>query len=546
MENLSINHPNQSFDLKYHHRHLSRIMSVFMQTNRLDECLNAMLEYYLEVFGGDRVYIFAYNEDYTSQDCLYELAIHPDLVEIDNLQGVSVDVTPWWTEQILSDTPIYVASLDQLPSEAASEQHILAAQGITSIMVVPMHVHGRVWGYMGVDLVYGAREWTERDVRKLDSVANTISLCIEFNKIREKEHREYLYLNNLLHYLPMAYKRMEMVTDEEGNLCDYIIVDANESFMTLKGWNSDETIGRKASELYQDTLAHLEYYDSVWTGKQESNEFVHYEREIDKFIQWVVYSPMPGEMVGLGVDITLTKQNEQRLKKAMEEAEESNRLKSAFLANISHEIRTPLHVIMGFSDIIAECEEREERQEYASVMKRNSETLNRLMSDLLDLSKIEAGAVTFHMTELEAGTLCRDVAASLFGRVKEGVSLELELPESECIIRSDSSRLQQVLVNFLTNAIKFTSKGYIRLGYGCPDLHHIRFYVSDTGIGIPEEDCPKVFNRFVKLSNLSEGTGLGLPISRGIIHQLGGEIGVESRMGEGACFWFRIPIRCKG
>lgn len=546
MENLSVNQHGKSGDLKYHHRHLSRIMSAFMQTNRLDECVNEMLEYYLEVFGGDRVYIFDYDEGYTVQNCLYEVAVNPGLAEKDNLQEVPVSATPWWTEQILSDTPIYVASIDHLPSEAFSECEILAAQGIVSIMVVPIHVHGRVWGYMGVDLVYGSKEWTERDVRKLDSVANTISLCVEFHKIRRMERREYLYLTNLLHYLPMAYKRMEMKTGEDGNLCDYTIVDANEAFLTLKGWKADETLGRKASELYLDTLAHLEYYDPVWTGRQESNEFVHYEKSLGKYIQWVVYSPMPGEMVGLGVDITQTKQNEHQLKKAMEEAEESNRLKSAFLANISHEIRTPLHVIMGFSDVIAECEDQEERREYASVMKRNSETLNRLMSDLLDLSKIEAGAVNFHLSEFDAGKLCRDVAASLVARVKEGVSLEVEVPDAECIIRSDSSRLQQVLTNFLINAIKFTLKGHIRIGYDCPDSHHIRFHVSDTGIGIPEEDCPKVFNRFVKLSNLSEGTGLGLPISRGIIHQLGGEIGVDSRMGEGACFWFRIPIRCKG
>lgn len=545
MENLSVNQPNQAGDLKFQHRHLSGIMSAFMQTNRLDECINEMLDYYLTIFGGDRVYIFAYDDDYTVQNCFYEVTVNPELAEKENLQEVSVDATPWWTRQILSDTPIYVSSLDRLPPEASSEQEILAAQKIVSIMVVPLHVHGKVWGYMGVDLVYDSKEWTERDVRKLDSVANTISLCIEFHTIRQKEHREYLYLTNLLHYLPMAYKRMEIIADAKGKLCDYIIVDANEAFMTLKGWKSGEVIGRKASELYRNTLAHLEFYESVWNNRQEVNEFIHYEDRLDKFVQWVVYSPIPGEMVGLGIDITLAKQNEQRLKKAMEEAEESNRLKSAFLANISHEIRTPLHVIMGFSEIIAECEDPAERQEYAAVMKRNTETLNRLMTDLLDLSKIEAGAVTFHMAELDAGKLCRDVVASLAARVKEEVSLELEIPDFGCLIRSDSSRLQQVLTNFLTNAIKFTSEGYIRVGYECPDSHHIRFYVSDTGIGIPEEDCPKVFNRFVKLSNLSEGTGLGLPISRGIIYQLGGEIGVDSRLGEGACFWFRIPIRCK-
>lgn len=545
MEKLSLNAADKTNELKYQHRHLSKIMSAFMQTNRLDECVNQILEYYLRSFGGDRVYIFAYDEGYSRQDCVYEVVVNPELAEMDNLQGISVEMTPWWTRQILSDTPIYASSLDQLPPEAFNAKAILAAQNIRSVMAVPLLVCGKVWGYMGVDLVYGSREWTEGDVRKLDSVANTVGLCVEFSKIRQKEKRENLYLSNLLRYLPIAYKRMEIETDAEGKLSDYTIVDVNDAFLTLKNWKMDEVIGRKASEIYQDTQAHIEFCQSLWHNISGVNEFIQYEPRIDKYIQWVVYSPMAGEMVGLGMDITQTKQNEKRLKKAMEEAEEANRLKSAFLANISHEIRTPLHVIMGFSDVIAECEDREERMEYASVMKRNSETLNRLMSDLLDLSKIEAGAVAFHFTDWEAGKLCRDVAASLAGRVKEGVAFELEIPQTECIVRSDSSRIQQVLTNFLTNAIKFTHKGHIRLGYECPDSHHIRFYVSDTGIGIPEEDCPKVFNRFVKLNNLSEGTGLGLPISRGIIHQLGGQIGVDSRLGQGALFWFCIPLRRK-
>lgn len=529
-------------NIMYYHRHLTKMMSSFLKTNELEECVNNILSFYMNVFEGDRAYVFVYNEDYSSQNCLYEVASNPALVEKDNLQNVSVDVTPWWTEQICSDNPIFVSSLEQLPKEAFYEYQILKAQYIRSIMVVPLHVHDRIWGYVGIDLVKNERNWDNRDIRKLDLVANTLSLCLELHEIRRKEQTEYQYLANLLRYLPVGYKRMEMQFDTNGYLNDYVIVDANELFFSIKGWDKAKVLGRKASELYSDFRSHLELYLDVCKNKQSSNEFIQYESSTDKYVQWIVYSPVEGELVGLAIDITEQKKIEGELVKATRKAEESNRLKSAFLANMSHEIRTPLHVIMGFSNLLIEAEDKEDRIQYAEVVRRNSETLNLLINDLLDLSKIEAGVINFVVEEVDVNKLCREVAASLSGKVYSEVKLIVETPDSHCVVFSDPSRLHQVLLNFLSNAVKFTSQGSICIGYDYPQTNIIRFYVKDTGIGISTDDLPSIFERFVKLNKFAEGTGLGLAICKVIVQRLGGQIGVESDLGKGAFFWFSLPL----
>lgn len=227
---------------------------------------------------------------------------------------------------------------------------------------------------------------------------------------------------------------------------------------------------------------------------------------------------------------------------AKEKAEEANRLKTAFLANMSHEIRTPLNAIVGFSSLLVETEDQEEKQEYSKMVEENNELLLQLISDILDLSKIEAGTFDFKIRDLDVNTLCGDVQRSMKLRVKPGVELLFEPTLPSCVIVSDPNRLHQVVANFVNNAIKFTTTGYIRIGYDQPDAKHLRIYVSDTGIGIAPEACEKIFDRFIKLNSFVQGTGLGLSISKSIIEQLGGTIGVDSELGKGSTFWFILPV----
>ena len=248
------------------------------------------------------------------------------------------------------------------------------------------------------------------------------------------------------------------------------------------------------------------------------------------------------ELIGINYVITELKETESKLIDAKEKAETADRLKSAFLANMSHEIRTPLNAIVGFSSLLVQEENPEEREQYMAIVEENNELLLQLISDILDLSKMEAGTFDFVERELDVNLLCEDMVRVMKLKAKPGVEVVFDRHLPECVIASDRNRLNQVIANFINNAIKFTATGSIRLGYDRIDAGHLRFYVADTGIGIMQEKQTEIFDRFVKLNSFVHGTGLGLSISKSIVEQLGGTIGVESEPGKGACFWFTLPI----
>lgn len=248
------------------------------------------------------------------------------------------------------------------------------------------------------------------------------------------------------------------------------------------------------------------------------------------------------ELISVNYDITELKETEAKLIDAKEKAETADRLKSAFLANMSHEIRTPLNAIVGFSSLLVQGENPEEREQYMAIVEENNELLLQLISDILDLSKIEAGTFDFVKQELDVNQLCEDMVRTMKLKARPGVEVVFDHRLPECIIVSDRNRLNQVIANFMNNAIKFTSTGSIRLGYGQVETNLLRFYVADTGIGIIQEKQAEIFDRFVKLNSFVHGTGLGLSISKSIVEQLGGTIGVESESGKGACFWFTLPV----
>ena len=225
-----------------------------------------------------------------------------------------------------------------------------------------------------------------------------------------------------------------------------------------------------------------------------------------------------------------------------EKAEEANRLKSAFLANMSHEIRTPLNAIIGFSTLLVNEDSLEERQEFIKIIENNNELLLQLINDILDLSKIEAGTLEFTYSDVDVNSLLTGIEQS--SRIRNQhpevqISFEERLPQ--CLIHTEQNRLTQVITNLLNNAMKFTTRGNIRFGYR-QEGNMLRFYVKDTGCGIPADKIDSVFGRFVKLNNFQQGTGLGLSICKTIVEKLGGEIGVESEEGVGTLFWFTIKI----
>ena len=249
------------------------------------------------------------------------------------------------------------------------------------------------------------------------------------------------------------------------------------------------------------------------------------------------------KVLGFIADIQKRRDDEQALIEAKHRAEESDRLKSAFLANVSHEIRTPLNAIVGFSEVIAHTENECEREEYLDIVKANSNLLLHLINDILDLSRIESGKMEFIDENIQMDEFCEELRQMHQMRIKNDVKIIFERPAASLTIVSDSHRLRQLYSNLISNAIKYTEKGAITFGYKLKgDM--MEGYVRDTGSGIPAEKLNNVFGRFEKLDLLKQGFGLGLSICKSILDKMGGEIWVESELGVGSCFYFLIP--CNG
>lgn len=288
----------------------------------------------------------------------------------------------------------------------------------------------------------------------------------------------------------------------------------------------DQVLIREASHLRRDVRILREDGTYTWT---RVNVMVRDFRPEDGII----------DMVCVNYDITELKETERKLIAARDKAEELDRLKSAFLANMSHEIRTPLNAIVGFSSLLTETEDMKDRKQYMAIVQENTELLLQLISDILDLSKMESGAFEFVKSDTDVNLLCSEIIRSLRMKVPAGVELVFEECLPGCHVWADKNRLNQVISNFINNALKFTFSGSITLGYYRQTDGYLRFYVRDTGMGIPKNKIKTVFDRFVKLNSFVHGTGLGLSICKSLV-----ELSVWSQKKEKAlAFGLLILIR---
>ncbi len=257
---------------------------------------------------------------------------------------------------------------------------------------------------------------------------------------------------------------------------------------------------------------------------------------------------IPFRLVGVCMSTQEHKKIEEELTKARDKAQQSDKLKSAFLANMSHEIRTPLNAIVGFSNLLVDGDmafKKEEIKEFLSLIHLNCEQLLALISDILDLSKIESNTMVFNITEQPLTPLLQNILRAQQINVPQEVELLLDLPATDTIITTDPLRLKQVINNLINNAIKFTSKGTVTLGYK-QNNDQVSIFVKDTGTGIDEDKMNRIFERFYKGDNFVQGTGLGLAISHTIIEHLKGTITVTSKVGEGSCFTIQHPVKKMG
>lgn len=235
------------------------------------------------------------------------------------------------------------------------------------------------------------------------------------------------------------------------------------------------------------------------------------------------------------------KKQQKELETARIKAEESDRLKSAFLANMSHEIRTPLNAIVGFSKLVIDAECTNEKEQYAEIIERNSEILLNLFNDILDLSSLEADSLSFNIRPIKLIDICLQLEQQFCYKVKNGTKLILDDVDTELYVSGDWNRIIQIISNLLSNAAKFTPKGEIHFGYREKE-DFVEFYVKDSGIGIPAERVATIFQRFGKINDFVQGTGLGLTLCRMLVEKMGGRIWLRSQEGKGSRFYFTLPL----
>ena len=251
----------------------------------------------------------------------------------------------------------------------------------------------------------------------------------------------------------------------------------------------------------------------------------------------------PLVIVGTSMCIDERKEMESALVIARNKAEESDRLKSAFIANMSHEIRTPLNAIIGFTSVLPDIDGDEERKELIGLIQENNQKLLRIIDDVINISKIESGKEKLVMTSFELNDFIRSVMDGYVPNLQPGVTLSTMFNQSALNVTTDVDRLREILNHLLSNAVKFTSKGSIIIGYDAPHEGRVRLWVQDTGKGISPEHQERVFERFFKVDEYIPGAGLGLSICRTMAYSIGGDVGVESTLGEGSKFWVDLPIK---
>ena len=404
---------------------------------------------------------------------------------------------------------------------------------------------GKIIGFIGFGDREHAISFTDEELQVIHLILGSLSKEIAVREYKEREVRASKTLSSIMN---------NMGVDIYVNSFDsHDMLYANESMAAPYG-GIEHFEGKKCWQaLYKDKTGECEFCPKKHlideNGQPTKVYSWDYQRPFDKCWSRVfsaAFAWIDGQIAHVitSVDINHQKTIEEELRVAKEKAENLDRLKSAFLANMSHEIRTPLNAIVGFASLLVESDDKKERQDYVDIMQENTELLLQLISDILDLSKIEAGTLDFTMDHLDIKSFCEDIMRNYDIKEDKPVPVLLAPDLPEYYIYTDKKRLMQVITNFINNALKFTNEGQIMLEYRHKaESNEIEFAVTDTGMGIAPDKVDQVFDRFVKLNSFSKGTGLGLSICRSIIKHLGGTIGAESEIGVGSRFWFTHPLR---
>jgi len=423
---------------------------------------------------------------------------------------------------------------------------------------VPMTAENKVIGVIAVQSYTDPDQYTLRDLDLLRFAADQIAIALLKKGAEESFLQEKAFLDQLFEGSHEAI----VMTDIQGN-----VIKVNSEFSRLFGYGESEILDKNIDDLVANPDNRSESINATRDVlKGHATEFETRRRHKDGHLVDVSVIGTPisinGQVVaqyGIYRDITDRKRIEKNLIAAKEKAEESDKLKSAFLSNMSHEIRTPMNAILGFSSLLSDPGLPEnERNEFIEIIRERGNDLMRIIDDIIDVAKIESGQIKIEIKECKVNALMADLVVTL-NEVKRknnktNVALNF-IPGSidpDFTILTDANRLRQIMTNLIENGLKFTDQGYVEFGYKLKDfgsLPHIEFFVRDTGIGISSEMHDVIFERFRQVDDTSTrqhgGTGLGLTISRNLVQLLGGQINMESKRGKGTSFYILLPLHVK-
>lgn len=515
--------------------------------------INNILKDVLNLYNADRSYIFLYDLENKVQKYSYEICAENVSPQIEIIKEIPLDNSPFINNILFNYSSFIVNDIDNVNDLPEIEYEILKSQDIKSLILTPITHMNKILGYMGVDIVKEYRNWSDQDTTLIFLLGQIVGASVARNKENEKE-LSTTHGNNIIRALESIYNDIPIGIELYNS--SGCAIDLNNTDMKIFGIEDKWKV--MGLSIFDNPLFPDQYKDLLRQGKgfdlifdydfSKTTEYFksNYKEEIkyinckahiikdknDKTLYFILFNS----------DITSLREMQQNLIISKNKAEEADKLKMAFLANMSHEIRTPLNAIVGFSDILLHTDAQDEKEEYSKIISTNSELLLNLINDILDLSKIETGALDYNEELIDLNTLFEEFETSFKLRLSKKINLILRIPANKYRIHFDKKITSQLLNNFLSNAVKYTIEGEIEFGYYIQD-NGIKIFVRDTGIGISEENKKKIFNRFEKVDNFAQGTGLGLSICKAIIDIINGEIGFESELNKGSYFWVWIPCK---